>query len=110
MEERISRGLWPHPPIAREELLAAVVEAVEERRWFPRPWEPARPGEPLKEGGVIERQTPDRYVYRAQRSHPLNPHLMADFAEMVFRTAAQAAEHYIRWNLDRLNLDGWRIA
>jgi hypothetical protein len=109
MPERISRGLWPHPPITRKELLAAVAEAISEQEWFPRRWEPSSPGEPVKEGGVVERQAPDRYVYRAQASKPSNPGLLHRPVEVVFRTAAEAAAWYIRWDLPPHDLDGWLL-
>lgn len=77
---------------------------------FPRVWQPATPGEPVHEGGVIERQSRWRYVYRCQRHHSLNPCLLAEQSERVFRSAKAVARYYLKWDLNLPgDLDGWKV-
>jgi hypothetical protein len=78
--------------------------------WFPREWKPAELGQPVWEGGVIERHSSSRYVYRAQRHHPTNPNLLAEQTEKVFSCAEDAAHQYLKWALNLPgNLDGWTV-
>ena len=51
-----------------------------------------------------------RYIYRAQRHHPLARTVLADQMERVFFTAAGAARHYLRWDLHLPgSLDGYQV-
>jgi hypothetical protein len=110
MEERISLGAWPHPPLKLDELIDVVASLIDRDAVFPRPWEPAVPGQPVHEGGVVIREKPKRYVYRTQRHHPMNPTLLAETAETVFRSAHAAAKHYLKWDLGLPGtLDGWKV-
>lgn len=111
MPDRIARGLWPHPPLTLDavtDFLAGVLESGEP--WFPRQFRPARPGEVVWEGGVIERQATDRYVYRSQAHHPLSPVTLTASGERVFSKARDAAAHFLHWDLNLPgSLDGWRV-
>ena len=110
MPERIARGVWPHPPLTSSEILAHLTKLLHQRRWFPREWQPHREGEPVNEGGTIERQGPGRYVYRARRAHPLRPCVLADSTERVFSSAEGAARHFLKWDLHLPgDLDGWKV-
>ena len=74
MPDRIACGAWPHPPLsfaAVANYLATVLE--QNGAWFPYQWEPHREGQPVREGGTIERQNNDRYVYRSAAAHPVSP-------------------------------------
>ena len=110
MEERVSRGAWPHPPLKLEDLVQQVAALIQVEAAFPRPWSAAEPGKAVHEGGVVIREASDRFVYRTQRHHPLDPTVLADSAEKVFGSADAAARHYLKWDL-RLpgNLDGWEV-
>ena len=112
MADRIARGLWPHPPLmldAVTDYLAGVLESGE--AWVPRPFEPARGGGAVWQGGVIERQAADRYVYRSQAHHMLSPVTLTASSERVLSNASRdAAAHYLHWNLNLPgSLDGWRV-
>jgi hypothetical protein len=110
MPSRIERGLWPHPPLKLSELVSHLVGVLQSERWFPREWKPAQPGEPIWEGGVIERQSSSRYVYRAQTHHPTRPDILAGQTEMVFSSPEDAARHYLKWDLSLPGkLDGWSV-
>ena len=98
--DRIARSLWPHPPLTLDavtEYLAGVLESGE--RWFPCEFQPPCPGEVIREGGVVERQSANQYVYRSQTHHPLSPTTLNSSGERVFSNARDAAAHYLRWDL-----------
>lgn len=99
MPERIARGLWPHPPLSLSEVLPHLIRLLNQHKWFPREWKPHREGEPVHEGGTVERQGLDRYVYRAARPHPIQRHVVAESTERVFSSAEDAARFYLRWDL-----------
>jgi hypothetical protein len=109
MEERIGRGLWPHPPIPYESVVQHLTELVAHRRWFPVEWRPHKPGEPVREGGIVENRGLE-FIYRNGASHPLSPVLLNGQVELTFIDPRDAAEHYLKWDL-RLpgRLDGWVV-
>jgi hypothetical protein len=110
MAERIERGVWPHPPLKINDLVTHLASVLQAEKWFPREWERAEPGKPVWEGGVIERQSAGRYLYRAQRHHPTNPNILAEQTEKVFSSADDAARYYLKWDLHLPgNLDGWTV-
>jgi hypothetical protein len=108
--DRIARGLWPYPPIKFSQVMAQLTNLLNQHRWFPREWKPLREGEPVHEGGTIERQGPDRYVYRASRYRPIQPHVLAENTERVFSNAEDAAQYFLQWDLHLPgDLDGWKV-
>jgi hypothetical protein len=110
MDERISRGAWPHPPLRFDDLAKRVATLIETHWVFPRPWTPAEPGKVVHEGGVVTREAPSRFIYRAQRHHPIYPTVLADSVETVFNSADAAARHYLKWDLHLPGyLDGWKV-
>ena len=110
LAERTARGLWTYAPLRFRDLARRVARLVREEGSFPRPWRPHVPGEPVAEGGVIERRGPMRYVYRARRHAATDPRVLAEVGELRFLRAVSAARHYLRWDL-RLpgELDGWKV-
>lgn len=110
MPERVERGLWPHAPLRFSEVLAHLTRLLHHHKWFPHEWQPHREGEPVNEGGMIERQEFDRYVYRAARAHPIQPYILAQSTERVFSSAEGAARHFLKWDLHLPgDLDGWKV-
>lgn len=110
MPERMARGAWPHPPLSFDEVLAHLVNLLHRNKWFPRELQPRRDGEPVNEGGTIERQQPDRYIYRAARASPIQPHALAQGTEQIFSNAEEAARYYLTWDLCLPgDLDGWKV-
>ena len=110
MPERIQRGIWPHPPLNFSEVLAHLTKLLSQQRWFPREWRPHRDGEYVHEGGTVERQGHDRYVYRAARAHPAQLQVVAESTERVFSSAEDAARYFLKWDLHLPgDLDGWKV-
>jgi len=110
MPERIANGPWPHTPLNFSGVLAHPTKLLDQHRWFPREWEQHREGEPVHEGGTVERQGLDQYVYRAARAHPVQPRVLAESTERVFGSAEDAARYLLEWDLHLPgDLDGWKV-
>jgi len=110
MPERLARGVWPHPPLNLSEVLTHLTKLISHHRLFPHEWQPQSEGEPVREGGVIERQGIDRYVYRAVRAHPVRPDVVAECTERVFSSAEDAARYFLKLDLHLPgDLDGWKV-
>ncbi len=110
MTDRIERGLWPSEPIDFSEVVRHLAGILESEKWFPRQWKPHKENRPIWEGGVIERQSEVRYVYRSQRHLPTDPRSLAENSVLVFSSATEATEYYLKWDLNLPgDLDGWRV-
>jgi hypothetical protein len=110
MPDRVARGLWPHPPLKFEEVLAHLTGLLEQHEWFPREYHAHREGEPVDERATIQRVGSSKYIYRASRAHPVQPWVLAQTAEEVFHSARGAARYYLKWSLNLPgDLDGWKI-
>jgi hypothetical protein len=111
MPDRIARGAWPHSALPFDTVATYLAEALEQGDvWFPYQWEPARTGQPVREGGTIERQANDQYIYRNAAAHPGSPTTISRSVERVFSNARDAAIHYLKWTLHLpWDLDGWKV-
>jgi hypothetical protein len=110
MPDRLARGLWPHLPLTFSEVLTHLTKLIEQNTWFPREWQAHHEGESVNESATIERQAPDRYVYRAARSHPVQSYALAESTERVFSSPQEVARHYLKWELHLPgDLDGWKV-
>jgi hypothetical protein len=110
MPDRITSGVWPHPPIRFEDVVQFLTNHIQTVQWFPREFKSAQLGEPVQEGGVIERLEDGRYTYWNQASSPVNPVILSYHGTVEFTSAEDAARHYLKWDL-RLpgDLDGWKV-
>ncbi len=109
--DRISRGLWPHPPIPFHTCVNAIVAYLAENEWFPYEWHQPKPGELVDEGITIQKLSDGRFLCRAQASHPINPGLLHSASERIFKSAEDATLFYLRWHLGLTRgLDGWKVA
>ena len=110
MSERIERGLWPHPPLKYSDIVRQIIEVLDSDRWFPCEWDFNPTGKPIREGGVIEKQSSSCYIYRARRHSPVNPMVVAEETERSFLSAEEAIAYYLEWNLHLPgDLDGWEV-
>jgi len=109
MEERARRGAWPHPPIRFSELVQHVANQLLAERWFPTAWRERAPGDPVADRTVIERQAPDRFVVRFERSGPAMN--LAEAGAKVFGTGAEEAAAFYLSSEFHLpgDLDGWKV-
>jgi hypothetical protein len=110
MQDRVARGLWPHPPLSFSEVLVHLTRLIEQNKWFLGEWHEHREGESINEEGTVERQAFDRYAYRAVRARPIQPRVLAQTVERVFSNAQDAARHLLKWDLHlHGDLDGWKV-
>ena len=107
---RIARGIWPHPPLRFDDLVAHLVRLISERRWFPYEFIPHQPGKAVDEFGVLERVAENRFVYHAEGAFPLDPRSLARSVHKTFSSAEDAARYYLKWSLHLPgDLDSWRV-
>jgi hypothetical protein len=109
MSDRIEKGLWPHPPLKYSDVVECVTKAVELETWFPLEWKPIE-GKSIREGGIIERLSSSKYIYRSYRHQAINPTILAEQSEIVFKSSQAVVRYYLKWDLHLPgDLDGWQV-
>ena len=99
-----------HPPILFRECVRVTVTYLEVNEWFPRTWNPAQPGKLVHEGGTTQELGPQKFLYRTQASHALDPTILRATSETLFESAESAVIHYLKWDLGlHGKLDGWKV-
>jgi hypothetical protein len=107
---RIALGIWPHPPLKFEDLVRFLANILREEKWFPYELKPIIPGQPAGDIGVIERQGEQKFVYHFRRASPYNVTVVSDQGEIIFKSAEEAARHYLKWELYLPgDLDSWKV-
>ena len=103
MEERRSRGIWPHPPLLYSDVLQHLVGIIEREEWFPCD---------LSEGreGVVIQNTGEKYICHLLCYSAFGPPTVSHKGQKVFATADKAADFYLRNDL-RLpgDMDSWQV-
>ena len=108
--DRISRGLWSHPPIPFKECVDAIVAHLAVNEWFPHEWHKPIPGGPVADSVTIQKVGDDRFLCRLQRSHPTAYWVLAEASETSFDNAEDAARYYLKWGMMLPgDLDGWKV-
>jgi len=109
MAERVSRGIWPHPPLRFDEVASHLATLIADRDWFPRPFVPAQVGGPVADSTAIERKADGMFVVYVQRSGA-SPHILAGRASREFSRSFDAASFFLQAEF-RLpgDLDGWEV-
>ena len=110
MAERMERGIWPHEPLKYSDVVRQLASIIRSQKWFPCEWQPAVPGESIREGGVIERKTGFLFIYRCQRHQATHPTILAEQSKKIFFSAKSMARFYMKWDLALPgDLDGWKV-
>ncbi|HOX03246.1 MAG TPA: hypothetical protein P5555_13335 [Candidatus Paceibacterota bacterium] len=110
-EERKAIGLWPPETLLYRDVVEHLAMVLKSREWFPQSPEASPRGSAVREGIYVHREMPDRFVCIAQRSRADDPTVMAESTETVFRSPRDAAEYYLKWELNLPGrLDGWPVA
>ncbi|HEX4337029.1 MAG TPA: hypothetical protein VH062_14020 [Polyangiaceae bacterium] len=109
MPDRIDFGMWPHPPLTMPDIVQHLSRVVADQTWFPKPFRPAEPGEPVPDLVVIERRSAEEFIVHLQASGPTG-FTVAGALSRTFRSAEDAATFYLRTGM-RLpgDLDGWKV-
>jgi hypothetical protein len=108
--DREARGIWPHPPLKFDDLVAFLVPIVEEQGYFPRAWEEHVEGEVVSEDIVIQKEGEGTYIVKSRRHHPIIPTVLAEESATQFDNPQEACAYYLRWRLMLPgDLDGWIV-
>jgi hypothetical protein len=110
VEERKEKGLWPNERLRYSEVLNHLSAVVEQEEWFPRPMPEQKPGELVYEGTVIQRVSPSRFICHSRRPSVYDLCIVAEESQKEFRKAREAAEFYLKWELNLPGrLDSWIV-
>ena len=110
VEERKAKGLWPHERLQYSEVLDHLARVIEQDEWFPRRMPEHKAGDVAYEGTVIQRVLPTRFVCHSRRSSVYDPRAVAEEARREFQGAREAAEFYLKWELNLPGtLDSWIV-
>lgn len=110
VEERKAIGLWPPETLRYEEVVGHLVSILKSRQWFPQSPEASAQGSAVREGIYVHQEASDRFVCIAQRTRANDPTTLAEKTGTVFRSPREAAEYYLKWELNLPGrLDGWPV-
>ena len=110
LSDRIEKGLWPPPPLKFSDIVECLIRTVETETWFPLKWSLVE-GKPIREGGIIERKSSSKFIYRSYRHDANNSYLLAEQTEKVFTTSRDVVKYYLKWDLNLPgDLDGWQVS
>ncbi len=103
MEERTSRGAWPHPPLQYEDVRAHLVTIIEQEEWFPCDLSSSREG-------VVIQNTGENFICHSLGYNPLGPQFESRKSQKSFRSATEAADFYLKWDLHLPgDMDSWKV-
>ena len=110
VEERKTKGLWPHETLYYLEVLNYLATIIQQVEWFPRQMPEHKPGGLVYEGTVIQRISPTRFVCHSRRPSVYDLLTIAEDSQKEFTRAQDAAEFYLKWELNLPGtLDSWPV-
>lgn len=110
VEERKAKGLWPSETLLYSEVLDHLVAIIQQEEWFPRRMPEHKPGELVYEGTVIQRLSPTLFVCHSRRPSVYDLLTIAEESHKEFMQAKDAAEFYLKWELNLPGrLDSWPV-
>jgi len=110
VEERQAKGLWPNERLRYSEVLDHLTALIEQAEWFPGRMPDHRPGDFVSEGNVVQRVSSAQFVCHGRRHLAHDPRTMAEEWHREFPTAREAAEFYLKWQLNLPGrLDSWIV-
>lgn len=110
VEQRKELGLWPSEILNYVDILKHLTTIIELHEWFPFELERDDSNETIYEGILIHHENDNSYRCHAQRTLATDPNIKAEESEIVFKTAEEAAEYYLKWALNLPGrLDGWPV-
>jgi hypothetical protein len=103
MEERIKRGVWPHPPLRYSDVREHLISIIEKEEWFPCDLSHGR-------GGIVIQNAGDRYICHSLQYDAFGAPIVSDRQQKVFATAKDAADFYLKWDLHLPgDMDSWQV-
>jgi hypothetical protein len=110
VEERKAKGLGPSESLRYSEVLDHLANVIEQEEWFPRMIPEHKAGDSVYEGTVIQRVSPTRFVCHSRRASVYDPCVVAEESRHEFHGAREAAEFYLKWELNLPgSLDSWIV-
>ena len=110
VEERKAKGLWPNEHLLYTDVLDHLASLIQTEEWFPRTMPDHKPGDLVYEGTVIQRVSPSRFVCHSRRPSVYDLRAMAEQSQKEFGRARDAAEFYLKWELNLPGrLDSWIV-
>src|SRR5438046_2642860 len=110
VEERKAKGLWPNERLRYSEVLDHLASILEREEWFPRVMPEHKAGDLVYEGTVVQRLSPSRFVCHSRRPSVYDLRTVAEESCKEFRRAREAAEFYLKWELNLPGrLDSWIV-
>jgi len=110
VEERKEKGLWPNESLRYSEVLDHLAGVVQSEEWFPRRMPEHTQGNLVYEGTVVQRISPSRFLCHSRRPSVCDLRTVAEESHTEFRSAREAAEFYLKWELNLPGrLDSWPV-
>ncbi len=101
--DRISKGIWPHPPLKYTDVRTHLTEVIENCEWFPCD---------LSEGreGVVIQNINGKYICHSLQYSAYGPPIISEQSQKKFKTSKKAADFYLKWDLHLPgDLDSWKV-
>lgn len=103
MEERVQKGLWPHPPLEYTDVLKHLSSLIQSQEWFPR--DIAIPRE-----GIFIQNVNGKFICHCLAYGPFGNRRENEDKSYEFNNAKDAADYYLRNDLHIPgDLDGWVV-
>ncbi len=103
MEERSSRGVWPHPPLRYDDVRDHLIKIIEKEEWFPCDLSSGREG-------VVIQNTGKNYICHSLQYSAYGPQFGSRKDQKSFRSAKKAADFYLKWDLHLPgDMDSWKV-
>jgi hypothetical protein len=110
VEERQAKGIWPNERLRYSEVLDHLASVIQSEEWFPRKMPDHKPGDLVYEGTVIQKVTPSQFICHSRRPSVYDLRTLAEQSEKEFSKAKDAAEFYLKWELNLPGrLDSWIV-
>ena len=107
--ERKELGFFENKKIKYKDMKKQLICLLEESEWFPKELDIDQ-NQVIEEGVFIQRRNNNCFICVVQRTDPGNPDQLAERTEKQFKTSKEAAEFYLKWELNLPgDLDGWEI-
>ncbi len=101
--DRISKGIWPHPPLKYKDVSSHLVSLIKESEWFPCDLTDGR------EGVVIQNKN-GTYICHTLQYSAWGPPIVSEKKQNIFKKPKEAAGFYLKWDLHLPgDLDSWKV-
>ena len=101
--DRISKGIWPHPPLKYKDVRAHLVSLIENTEWFPCDLTSG------KEGVVIQNKN-GKYICHVLHYSAFGAPIVSEKKIKKFKKPEEAADYYLKWDLFLPgDLDSWKV-